>query len=54
MTGEQAVGVVIATILICVVIAIYYVASKTDKKNGLDDIEKRYKGEDFSNWGDDQ
>ena len=50
MTGEQAVGVVIATILICVVIAIYYVASKTGNKSGLDDIEKRYKGEDFENW----
>ena len=51
MTGEQAIGVVIATILICVVIAIYYVASKTNKKSSLDDIEKRYKGEDFENWG---
>ena len=50
MTGEQAIGVVITTILICVVIAIYYVASTTGKKSGLDDIEKRYKGEDFENW----
>ena len=50
MTGEQAIGVVIATIFVCVVIAIYYVASKTNNKSSLDDIEKRYKGEDFSNW----
>ena len=49
MSDDQAVGIIYATILLCVLIGLVYAAHIRNGKGGesLDDLEKRYQGTDY-------
>ena len=49
MSYDQVVGIICATILLCVLIGLVYAAHIKDRKGGesLDDLEKRYQGTNY-------